>query len=308
MDVSVVIPVFNSEGTVHAVVDEVRSVVEACAEHFEVILVDDGSADGSWKEAQRLAEVLPEVRAIRLARNFGEQNAVLCGIRAARFDVVVTIDDDLQQPPSEIPALLGALTDDVDLVYGVADRYGHRARRRATTAIAKAALEWVFRIPRATDTTSFRAFRTDLRRSFEGSPGPMFTVDGLLAPSTTRVATVRVSHVARGSGRSTYTFPKLVSHWINMITSSSPAPLLFASVLGVLCGAAAVIGAGWAVVDAAAGDGSSTAELALASVAAGLCGAMFLAMGILGQYAARILMQLSGRPPYVVDERAGSDD
>ena len=300
--VSVVIPVYNAAGHVERTVTQVRSVLDECADAYEVVLVDDGSVDDTWKVLSALATDIDEVRAIRLERNFGEQNAVLCGIRAARLDVIVTIDDDLQQPPSEIPLLLDAMTPDVDLVYGIADRYGHSLFRRLMTALTKFVIEHVFRVPRARKVTSFRAFRTPLRQHFEASPGPRFSIDGLLGPATTRTATVTVRHVARGSGRSSYTIPKLAAHTVSLITTSSPAPLMFAWVLSAFCLVSAAVFAAvfvvWSLI-----DWSPTNLYWLAAGAmVGLFGALFLSVGILGQYAARVLMRLGGLPPYVVAE------
>src|ERR687883_1386764 len=114
--VSVVVPVFNSAGTLAPLVERLHTAL-ANTEH-EILLVDDGSEDGSWARIVTLAEGDERVRGLSLARNFGQHNALLAGLRAARFDTVVTLDDDLQNPPEEVPKLLARLEEGVDVVYG----------------------------------------------------------------------------------------------------------------------------------------------------------------------------------------------
>src|SRR2546430_1153084 len=129
MFVSVVVPCYRSAATLPALVEGVHQTLATAVSGYEVILVVDGSPDDTWDVARSLARSSPVVRALRLARNYGQHNALVAGIRAARFDVVVTMDDDLQHPPAQIPVLLAALTDGVDLVYGVARAEEHGALR-----------------------------------------------------------------------------------------------------------------------------------------------------------------------------------
>jgi len=308
MNVSVVVPVYNSRDTLRDLAHGVATALDGVVDEFEILMVDDGSADGSWDVIEALVSEVPQLRGIRLARNFGEQNAVLCGIRAARYEITVTIDDDLQQPPSELPAMLGALAPGVDLVYGVALRYQHGAARRLATAVTKWTLEHVFRVPRATGVTSFRAFRTDLRRAIQGSPGPMFSIDGFLMSTTTNVATVVVRHDGRRSGRTSYTLAMFITHAMNMITGSAVSPLLFAWVIGVGCIGAGLVGVVAVLVMAVARGGPVALDWVVVWVAAAVMGSMMIALALLGEYAARILAQLSGRPAYVLHEASRDEE
>jgi hypothetical protein len=301
VSISVVVPVYNSESTLRDLVDGIAAALED--ETYEVLLVDDASADGSWREVQKLASEVPEVTGVRLARNVGEQNAVLCGISRAGNDTIVTIDDDLQQPPAAIPELLSCLSDEGhDLVYGVAARYEHGVGRQVAAAVTKRLLEHVFRVPGASSVTSFRAFRARLRDPFPSSPGPLCSVDALLSASTTKIGHVEVDHVARRSGRSQYTPAKLVAHTMSAIVGGSASPLLFATVAGLLCLVAAAAGVVAVAVDRIVGGSAVAAEWLLVSVAAGLFGLVLVALGILGEYAARILLRVGGYPAFVVAE------
>jgi len=304
--VSVVVPVFNSGTTLTHLVAELKkglSGVETC----EVVLVDDDSVDDSWKVIRALSDEHREVRGLRLARNVGEQSAVLCGIDAARYDTIVTIDDDLQQPPTSIPNLLDALEDGVDLVYGIADRYRHSATRQLAASVMKPVLEHLFRVPGASSTSAFRAFRTRLRDGFPPSPGPMCSVDGLLATVTTDVVTITVPHHPRRAGRSQYTPAKLIAHTMSVIAGGSASPLLFATVTGLVCLAAALITGTTVVVVGIVGSRPISVGWLLVSGNAALFGVVLLALGILGEFAARILLRAGGQPAYVVRDTTDSD-
>ncbi len=305
--VSVVIPVFNSEATIEQVVHELDRILDRCASRHEILLVDDASQDQSWQLLEKLASGSDRVRAIRLERNFGEHNAVLCGIRAARLDVVVTMDDDLQQPPSEIPLLLDALGPGVDLVYGVPSQDAHGPVRRLATRAAKPVLEHVFKVPRATSLSSFRAVRSSLCGTALGSPGPLFSLDNLFSSATGNIVAIRVRHDPRRAGSSQYTLAKLHMHTMNSIAGASPAPLLFASAAGAVLVAGSSIGAVVAIATAVTGGGVPWAIWG-ASAAGATAGLVLISMGMLGEYAARILLEVSGQPAYAVEQRIGFDD
>jgi glycosyltransferase involved in cell wall biosynthesis len=140
-ELSVVIPVYNSAEILPELVDRLEAVLAAVAPSAEVILVNDGSADGSWGEVERLAAGHPRVRGIDLMRNYGQHNALLCGIRLASGERIVTMDDDLQHPPEEIPKLLAALVPGVDVVYGTPEREQHGVFRDLASRLTKEVLK-----------------------------------------------------------------------------------------------------------------------------------------------------------------------
>lgn len=306
MDVTALVPVYNSQETVGELVAELRSVLEAAADDFEIILVDDGSADGSWSAIAAEARRFGEVRGFRLARNVGQPSALLCGIREARMDVIVTIDDDLQQPPSQIPLMLRAIDEGADVVYGISERSRHAPSRNLATWIVKCTLELVFRVPRARQVTSFRAFRTSLRDEFDRTPPPMFSIDGLLAGATTRFEGVVVRHELRRSGRSRYTFGRLANHTMSLIAGSSASPLLFASVTGAALVAAGVLLALAVAASQIGSSGWSSSWLLLAGWAS-TSGLVLVSLGMIGSYLARLLQHASGPTLYTVAERTARD-
>ena len=125
MELSVVVPVYNSEQSLPELVERLQPVLGSAAEHFELILVNDASGDRSWEVVASLAAGHPWIRGVNLTRNYGQHNALLCGIRKARYETIVTMDDDLQNPPEEIPKLLEELDRGNDVVYGVPESERH---------------------------------------------------------------------------------------------------------------------------------------------------------------------------------------
>lgn len=146
---SVVVPVYNSELILPALIQRLEPALAALAEKYEVVLVNDGSRDHSWKVVQELSRAFPWVRGINLMRNYGQHNALLCGIRAARFDTLVTMDDDLQHPPEEIHKLLAKLDEGFEVVYGFPERERHGLLRNIASVLTKLALQnpWAPRPP-----------------------------------------------------------------------------------------------------------------------------------------------------------------
>ncbi|HXK39383.1 MAG TPA: glycosyltransferase family 2 protein, partial [Candidatus Paceibacterota bacterium] len=215
--VSVVVPVFNCAETLIELVERVAKVLTEEGLDFELILVDDGSRDQSWMQVLAAAEIRPSVVPVRLTRNFGQHNALLCGIRKARYGITVTIDDDLQHPPEEISKLLRGL-EIADVVYGTPTQQRHGFLRNIASTATKIALSGAMGTENARHLSAFRAFRTLLREGFRGYEAPYVSIDVLLTWSTTRFSHVPVEHHVRAAGQSNYTIGRLLSHAFNMIT------------------------------------------------------------------------------------------
>ena len=306
---SVVIPVYNSVESLPELTARLEPVLRHCAQEFELILVNDGSRDGSWGVIRGLERRYGWMRGIDLMRNSGQHNALLCGIRAARHPLTVTLDDDLQNPPEEIPALLAALSQDLDLLYGAPTPEVHGIWRDIASQVTKIVLQGVMGADTARMVGPFRVFRTDVRRAFEDYRGTFVNIDVLLTWGTTRVAAIRVRHDERRAGRSNYTFRTLLTHSLNMLTGFSVVPLQVASVLGFsLTLVGAVLFA--FVLARYFFSGVAVPGFAfLASVIIVFSGAQLLTLGIMGEYLARMHFRLLERPSYTVRSRVpeGSD-
>ena len=304
--VSIVIPVYGAEQSLRELHRRLVEVLEAEDRDFEIVFVEDCGGDRSWELIAELAAADERVRGLRLSRNFGQHSALLCGVRAASKDVVVTLDDDLQNPPEEIPKLLAKLADGYDIVYGTpANRRQHSLFRNLASRITRLALQSVMDAEIARKASEFRAFRTGLRDAFGDYRSPSVNLDVLIAWGTSRFAAVEVRHDARQSGASGYTLRKLIVHAANMMTGFSTLPLQFASIAGF---AFALFGFGLLgyVLLRYLVDGSSVPGFPfLASIIAIFSGVQLFALGIIGEYLARMHLRTMERPPYVVGESVG---
>lgn len=303
--ISIVVPVYNSEGSLPLLVERLQHVLPKIAAAYEIILVNDGSSDRSWTVIQELAARLPSVRGITLARNYGQHNAIICGVCAARFEVCVTLDDDLQHPPEEIPRLLAKLHEGFDVVYGTPEQEQHGLWRDMASRLTKWALQSAMGVGVARDVSAFRAFRIAIRTAFERYQSPYVSLDVLLTWQTTRFAAVRVRHEPRTIGRSQYSVRKLIVHAFNMLTGFSTWPLQVASMIGFLFTLFG-IGVLTFVVGRYLLQGVVVPGFAfLASTIAVFSGAQLFTIGIIGEYLARLHFRMMGKPLYVV--RATTD-
>lgn len=298
--ISVIVPVYNSEEALPKLLERLRPVLTQAAGRWEIILVNDGSRDRSWAVIEQLAAHEPRVVGINLLRNFGQHNALLCGIRQASCPLIVTIDDDLQNPPEEIPKLLAELAGGLDVVYGTPERQQHGLWRDAASWITKLALQSTMGAATARKVSAFRAFRTQLRDAFENYRSPFVSIDVLLTWGTTRFGAINVRHDARPLGRSNYTFGKLLTHALNMLTGFSVMPLQIASLAGfgfMLFGLAILF---YVLVTFFRSGGTVPGFAFLACTIAIFSGVQLFALGVIGEYLARMHFRTMERPPYVI--------
>jgi undecaprenyl-phosphate 4-deoxy-4-formamido-L-arabinose transferase len=304
--ISVVVPVYNAAESLRELTERLSATL--MGRRYEIILVNDASADDSWGTITTLAAEHSAIRGIDLARNFGQHPALLAGIRAARYDVIVTIDDDLQHPPEEIPRLLARLDDGYDVVYGASTQEVHGTLRTGASRLTKLALSQFMSADAARRMSAFRALRTQVRDAFESYTGSMVNIDVMLTWGTSRFTFIEVQHDERKYGQSNYTVGKLVTHAWNMITGYSVLPLQLASLLGfaftvVGIGILAVVGVNYLV------RGHQIPGFTfIASMVAIFAGIQLFALGIIGEYLARTHMRIMGRPGYVVRESISNDD
>ena len=306
MALSVIVPVFHAEQTLPLLAEEVKRALAGYK--FELILVNDGSRDRSWSVIDRLAAEHSWIRGIDLMRNYGQHNAVLCGIRAARYDTIATIDDDLQNPPAEIPKLLAKLEDGFDVVYGTPQKENHGFLRNMASRVTKVTLQGAMGAETARNISAFRVFRTQLRAAFDGYSSPYVSVDVLLTWATQRFAAVPVVSRPRTIGVSNYTLRKLVVHALNMATGFSVLPLQFASLLGFGFTVFGFVVLAYVLLRYVLAGGSVPGFPFLASLIAIFSGAQLFALGIIGEYIARMHMRTMNRPSYAVRKTAAAEE
>ena len=303
VSVSVVVPVFGDGTDLDDLAGRVALVLNRLGATWELILVNDGSPPATWQRIARLAHTGSNVRGIDLQRNFGQHNALLAGIRASAGHIVVTMDDDLQHPPEEIPQLLSAC-DQVDVVYGTPRDRVRGFTRHVASIVSKATLASVMGAAHARDIGAFRAFKGSLRGMFAAYDSPYVSVDVLLSWATTRIGAVPVRYEPRRKGRSGYGIWRLTTLTVNMITGFSVWPLRVASIVGL--GSAAFGGFVLAfVVLRYLTAGTTVPGFAfLASVITIFSGAQLFSLGIMGEYLARMYYRTMDRPPYIIRSTA----
>ncbi len=298
--VSIVVPVYNSAETLRPLVSRLTTVLASLGEAYEIILVDDGSRDASATVARALEGEYGTVRPLRLLRNYGQHNAILCGLRHARFSVIVTLDDDLQHPPEEIPRLLETLGDRYDVVYGTAEQEQHGLLRDAASRLTKLVMQQVLGVESARKVSGFRAFRRDLRAALDDFNGPYVNIDVMLTWATTRIAGLPVRHEPRRVGSSNYTIGRLMRHTANMLTGFSVLPLRVSTWLGFVLTLFGVVALAFVLgrylIFGVVVPGFSF----LASIIIVFSGTQLFVLGVMGEYLARMHFRLLGRPTYAI--------
>jgi len=297
--VSIVVPTYKSPTTLTELVERTELLG---LNAFEIIIVDDGNNDATWEQIGLLSQTKKSVVGLRLGRNFGQHSALLAGVRKAKYSQIVTIDDDLQNPPEEIPNLLAKLVNGVDVVYGVSTQVRQNVWRRFTSRTAKAIFAKVLGFESAISISSFRAFRTQLREGFAGELGPHVSLDALLTWSTSRFSTLEVEHHARRVGKSNYSFTKLVRFMLDTATSYSTRPLRLATTIGFITTLFGLLLLVWVVGNAIfVGDSVPGFPFLAASIAV-FSGVQLVVLGILGEYLGKIHFRAMNKPTFSVSE------
>jgi undecaprenyl-phosphate 4-deoxy-4-formamido-L-arabinose transferase len=305
--ISVVTPVYNGEASIAELCRRVGEVLSRVATQYEIILVNDDSRDRSWQIISELCSRSSTVRGLNLMRNYGQHNALLCGIRAAQYDVIVTMDDDLQHPPEEIPRLLEQLYQGFDVVYGTPKAEQHGFLRVLASRITRLALSMAIGWELAKNVSAFRVFHTRLREAFAEYQSPFVSIDVLLTWATTRIGAITVGFEPRRSGASTYTFKRLLRHALDMMTGFSTLPLQLASLIGFSCTLLGIAVFLYVFVRYCL-EGSVPGFPFLASIIAIFSGAQLFALGVIGEYLARMHFRTMNQPPYAVRNIAAAEN
>jgi undecaprenyl-phosphate 4-deoxy-4-formamido-L-arabinose transferase len=275
------------------------AVLDGTGLSYEIVFVEDGSPDDSWRTLKAIRQEHPHsVVAVQLMRNYGQHNALMCGFRHSRGDLVVTMDDDLQHPPEEIPKLLAAIkSGDLDLVYGTYDAKQHRSWRNASSRVVNAFYRAVFKLP--IWVTSFRMVRRPLLESTFPYTLNFTYIDGLLAWNSQRVGQVVVEHRPRAHGQSGYSLTKLTLLALNLFTNFSLLPLQMVSVVGLLAALGGLVLAVILVVLHFLNVITVQGYASTMIVVLVLGGVQLLSLGILGEYIGRLHLNVNRKPQYV---------
>jgi glycosyltransferase involved in cell wall biosynthesis len=297
-EVSVIVPVYRSAATLPELVGRLTRIFREAGRSFEVVLVEDDGGDSTWEVVGDLCLTYPEVRGIQLMRNVGQHNAILCGLRHCTGDLIVTMDDDLQNSPEDVPALVALLNERTDLVYGIPRRRAQSLYRRLCGRVVNLAYQWTFGLDN--DISSFRAMS---RRIAEGATAysRQFTfLDGLFAWQTRRIVTIEVEHHPRTGGTSGYSLGKLGQLAMNLAVNFSMRPLQFATLSGMAFSSIGVILAAstvyWKLM-------CGVPVLGWSSLMVVTClgfGQTLFVLGLLGEYTGRLHISSNQQPQYAI--------
>ncbi|CAM5188137.1 Glycosyltransferase involved in cell wall biosynthesis OS=Castellaniella defragrans OX=75697 GN=HNR28_000675 PE=4 SV=1 [Castellaniella defragrans] len=245
--ISVVIPAYCSSNSLPVLVERLSSVLMALVVDHEIIVLDDGSPDDTWNVLKELKSTYSRLKIVRLLKNSGQHNALLCGLSLARGDVVVTMDDDLQHSPEDIPALVAAIESGYDLAIASYEDKKHAAGRNVGGKLVDSLQRRVFGLPPDFQLTSFRAVRKPVVERVAGMGGEFPYITAMLLSHASRCVNVPVQHHERPFGRSNYGFLRSLKLAFNLILSYSSYPLYF-GVLLLLCSLAFTVGLGSVIV------------------------------------------------------------
>lgn len=293
---SIVVPVYRGAATVGLLVEALSRLEPAGG--LEVVLVNDGSPDNSGDVCRTLVKTatVPIVY-VEHARNFGEHNAVMTGLRQVSGDYVITMDDDLQNPPEEVVKLYDhARLGGWDVVYTRYARKEHAGWRNLGSRFANKVADWLLDKPRGLYLSSFRCMAAATVREVTKYHGPYPYVDGLLLQVTQRIDSIEVLHLPRAEGRSNYNLRRLVLLWLNLATSFSLAPLRLAVLLGLVMAALGALGAGATIVEALASDRVPSGWASTMTVILLVGGVQSMILGVLGEYVGRTFLSANGKP------------
>ncbi len=293
---SIVVPVYRGANPVGQLVAELSALKPEGG--MEIILVNDGSPDNSAEVCQALlgTATVPLIY-IEHARNYGEHNAVMTGLRRARGDYVITMDDDLQNPPEEVVRLYDhARNGRWDVVYTRYASKKHALWRNIGSRFANAVADRLLDKPKGLYLSSFRCMARLVVQSVTRYTGPYPYVDGLIMEVTQRIDSIEVRHLPRAEGRSNYTLTRLVRLWLNLATSFSLAPLRMATFLGIGMATLGAIGAALTIIEALVVRGTPSGYASTMVVILLVGGVQSMILGVLGEYVGRTFLSANGKP------------
>lgn len=311
LKLSVVIPAYGSELTIAELVRQLEVVLSddpAVGGSYEIIIVCDHSPDGTWAVIKELAATRPKVSGILLRMNAGQHNALMAGFARAAGEVVVTMDDDLQHAPSDIPRLLQKIAEGHDVAYARFRNRNHAAWKVAGSKFNNRIAAYLMDKPADLYLSPFRAMKAAICKDILTYSGPYVYVDGLILSFTRNIASIDVDHFERFAGSSRYGLKKSISLWLKMATSFSLVPLRLTSLMGIVVSCLGFVFAIFLIVQKLTIDVMPVGWASLIVTILVIGGVQLLALGVLGEYLGRVLLTINSRPQYVIGETVGLSD
>ncbi|WP_127717870.1 glycosyltransferase family 2 protein [Halobacteriovorax sp. HLS] len=303
---SIVIPVYNGESSIHKLVDQLFEHLESTYD-LDIVLVNDFSPDNSWEVLKELHNKYPQnIQAINLSRNFGEHNAVMAGYFHAKGEIIVNIDDDLQNPPSEIHKLVSKIDQGHEVVYTSYKQKKHHYFRNLGSKFTNAMATLMLKKPKDLYLSSFRAITAQLKNEIIKYKGPYPYIDGLILRNTARIGVQEVIHHTRESGESNYTLVKLLRLWSYMFLNFSVYPLRVASLFGTAFALLGFTGAIFVIIEKIFYPETQIGWSSLIISITLFSGIQLIILGLLGEYIGRVFLTQNQIPQYTIYEKLGN--
>jgi len=308
IELSVVIPCYGSALVLPELVAQLKATLDGLdgvRGSYELILVCDNSPDDSWRVIRELSALHPWLRGIRLRMNAGQHNSLMAGFARTRGKTIVTMDDDLQHAPSDIPSLLAEIARGHDVAYARFRKRKHAFWKLAGSRLNDLVAGYLMQKPKGLYLSPFRAMRSAIRDDILLYQGPYVYVDGLILSVTRNIAVIDVDHHDRYAGDSGYSLGKSISLWLKMATSFSIVPLRITSLLGLLLAGFGFLMALLLIVQKFTLDIMPIGWSSLIVTILIIGGVQMLGLGMLGEYLGRVLLTINSKPQYVVAESIG---
>ncbi len=305
---SIVVPVYRGATTVGSLV---KALSELRPEGgLEVILVNDGSPDNSAEVCADIVRTATiPVTYVEHMRNYGEHNAVMTGLRQMRGRYVITMDDDLQNPPEEVTRLYDhARSGNWDVVYTRYAEKKHALWRNIGSRFANKVADWLLDKPPGLYLSSFRCMSAAVVRNVTRYRGPYPYIDGLIMQITQRIDSIEVRHLPRAEGRSNYTLRRLIRLWLNLATSFSLAPLRMAMLAGATMAVLGTIGAVFTIIEALFSTTTPSGWASTMTAILLVSGVQSMVLGVMGEYIGRTFLSANGKPQGTIRHVARSVD
>lgn len=306
LDLSIVVPVYRSEDCLEALIAAIAEALDPTGRDYEVLLINDGSPDNSWGAIEAICRNNSNVVGVDLRRNFGQDNAIITGLRLSRGRYVAIMDDDLQHHPRDLPALLNKIEEGADAVYAQFGAKKQRLWKNLGSWFNGRVAEWVISKPRNIYLSPYKIIRKEVVEMICNYEGPDPYVDGLLFQITSRVDQIPVGHHPRYAGASTYTFWKSLRVWGRLAFSFSARPMRLVSwcgfgfaALGLLLAVVVILYRLLYPQDFSA-NAVGWASLMVALLV--LSGIQMLFFGILGEYTGRTFLRVNNKPQAAIRE------
>ena len=301
-EISIVVPVYNEESLIEELYSRLKSVCDGLNRSYEILIVDDGSDDGSFEKLKRIKETDKALRLVRLTRNFGQQSAVLAGFRMSRGDIVIQLDSDLQNPPEEIPKLLTALTDDIDLVTTVNKKRQDGLLRVTGSNFLRGFGQMLFGKSVKLNLSSFRAMRRSVIDKIETCRDRSRYMAVLMSWMGLPSVEIEVEHHPRKKGTTKYSFLTLFKLSWDLVTGYSNFPLRLVTYMGLFGAFMGFLMMAFLLYQRIANGILIEGFVVLSAVFAFFAGVQLLSIGFLGEYLGRVHSQIQGRPDYIVEK------